>query len=108
MSTKDIFLLHAEICKALAHPLRLEVIEILQKGELCFSDILEITGGLKSNLSQHISILTKVGILKMKRDGKCNYYSLASKKIAIASELMKEVVVDNLQQQSTLLQNINR
>ena len=79
MTGKKIFELHADVCKALGHPLRIEIIDLLQKKEICFSDILEVTGGLKSNLSQHLSVMTKKGILKMRRDGQCNYYSLSSK-----------------------------
>ena len=63
MADKKIFELHAEVCKALGHPLRIEVIDLLQDKELCFTDILDVTGGLKSNLSQHLSVMTKKGIL---------------------------------------------
>jgi len=104
MSGKEIFELQADVCKALAHPLRIEIIDLLQADELCFSDILEVTGGLKSNLSQHLTIMTTKGILKMRREGKCNYYSLSTKKVAQACQLMREVLIDNLEKQKTLLQ----
>ncbi|MBL4578223.1 MAG: winged helix-turn-helix transcriptional regulator [Flavobacteriales bacterium] len=104
MSGKEIFELQADVCKALAHPLRIEIIDLLQADELCFSDILEVTGGLKSNLSQHLSIMTTKGILKMRREGKCNYYSLSTKKVAQACQLMREVLIDNLEKQKNLLQ----
>ena len=104
MSGKEIFELQADVCKALAHPLRIEIIDLLQADELCFSDILEVTGGLKSNLSQHLTIMTTKGILNMRREGKCNYYSLSTKKVAQACQLMREVLVDNLEKQKNLLQ----
>jgi DNA-binding transcriptional ArsR family regulator len=103
MDNKRIFELHANVCKALAHPLRIEVIDILQQGELCFTDILDVTGGLKSNLSQHLSVMTQKGILKVRKDGKCNYYSLSSKKVAQACRLMREVLVESLKKQKDLL-----
>lgn len=106
MTNKKIFELHAEVCKALGHPLRIEVIDLLQEKEICFSDILEVTGGLKSNLSQHLSIMTKKGILKMRRDGQCNYYSLSSKKVAQACRLMREVLIDNLKKHSAILEKM--
>lgn len=106
MTNKKIFELHADVCKALGHPLRIEVIDLLQEKELCFSDILEITGGLKSNLSQHLSVMTKKGILKMRRDGQCNYYSLSSKKVAQACRLMREVLIDSLKKQKDLLEKM--
>ena len=105
MFEKKIFELHADACKALAHPLRIEVIDILRNKELCFSDILKKTGGLKSNLSQHLSIMTEKGILKMKRDGRCNYYSLSSSKVAKAYSLIREMMVDNLKEHTEILKN---
>lgn len=106
MNGKRIFELHADVCKALGHPLRIEIIDLLQKKEICFSDILEVTGGLKSNLSQHLSVMTKKGILKMRRDGQCNYYSLSSKKVAQACRLMREVLIDNLKKNKDLLEKM--
>jgi len=61
MTNKNLFKLHAEVCKALGHPLRIEVIDLLENRELGFSDILESTGERKSNLSQHLSVMSKKG-----------------------------------------------
>lgn len=106
MRDKKIYELHAEVCKALANPLRIEVIDILQRNELCFTDILEQTGGLKSNLSQHLSVMVNNGILKVRKDSRCNYYSLSSSKVAKACSLMREVLIDNLKKQQELHKSI--
>ena len=105
MPHKKIFELHADVCKALGHSLRIEVIDLLQTNELCFTDILNETGGLKSNLSQHLSVMTKKGILKMRREGQCNYYSLSSKKVAQACRLMREVLIENMKKHKAVLEN---
>jgi DNA-binding transcriptional ArsR family regulator len=104
LETKKLFELQADVCKALGHPLRIEVIDILQNQELCFTDILEITGGLKSNLSQHLSSMTKKGILKVRREGQCNYFSITSPKVAQACLLMREVLIENIKNQQLILQ----
>lgn len=106
MTNKRIFKLHADVCKALGHPLRIEVIDLLQDKELCFSDILDVTGGLKSNLSQHLSVMTKKNILKMRRERRCNYYSLSSEKVAQACRLMREVLIDSLKNHIDLLEQM--
>lgn len=106
MNSKKIFELHADVCKALGHPLRIEVIDLLQNKELCFTDILEITGGLKSNLSQHLSVMTKKGILKTRREGQCIYFSLSSKKVAQACRLMREVLIESLKRNQEILEKI--
>lgn len=99
---KQIYTLHAEVCKALAHPLRIEVVDILQKGELCFSEILGETGGLKSNLSQHLSVMVNNGILNVRKDSRCNYYSLFSPKVAKACSLMREVLIESIEKKQEL------
>lgn len=106
MADKKIYELHAEVCKSLAHPLRIEIIDFIQKEEKCFSDILEQTGGLKSNLSQHLSIMVNSGILKVRKDSRCNYYSLSSSKVAKACSLMREVLIENHKKNSEILSTL--
>lgn len=95
--------MQAEICKALAHPLRMEIIHILKEKEVCFTDILNTAGGLKSNLSQHLKVMTASGILKTRRDGQCSYFSLTSPKVALACQTMREVLMENLQEKQGIL-----
>ncbi len=106
MDDRYIYSLHAEVCKALGNPLRLQAIEILKDNELCFSDILEQVGGLKSTLSQNLSILVNAGILKVRKDSRCNYYSLTSPKVYKACQLMRDVLVTNLKKHQSALVKI--
>lgn len=103
MTDKTVYELQAEVCKSLAHPLRIEVIDLLRDGERRFGDVLEQTGGLKSNLSQHLSVMVNSGILKARKDSRFTYYSLSSVKVAKACALMREVLVENLEKQRDLL-----
>lgn len=103
---KRVFELHAEICKALGNSLRIEIIDILGKEELCFSDILLLTGGNKSTLSQHLSIMVDKGILKSRRDSRCNYFRLASPKVAKACSLMREVLVESINHRKKIIQEV--
>lgn len=106
MNEKHIYNLHADVCKALGNPIRIETIEILKSGELCFSDILEKVGGLKSTLSRNLSIMVGAGILKIRKDSRCNYYSLTSSKVYKACQLMREVLISNLEKQNLVLAKI--
>ncbi len=107
MSDRRLFEMQAELYKSLAHPLRIEVLNLLKKGELCFTDMLEHTGGLKSNLSQHLAIMTKNQILDCDRRGQCNYYSIRNKKVLSAYKLMLEVLQQNIKEQHSLLSQNN-
>jgi len=92
-----IFELHAQILKALAHPRRLEIIHLLRDQELCVSDIYEMLDLPQANISQHLTILRDVGVLISKREGKQVYYKLANSKIMTASDLFRDVLIDQQQ-----------
>ena len=106
MTDKKIFQLHAEVCKALAHGLRIEIIDILQGNEKGFGEIAEQTGTAKSNLSQHLSVMVEKGILVQRKEGLNAYYKLSTPKVAEACRLMREVLIERLEKQKELLKNI--
>lgn len=106
MTDNSIYKLHADVCKALGNPLRIEIIDLLQDNELCFSDILEKTGGLKSTLSQHLSVMVSKGILHQRKKGQNVYFKLSSPKVAKACALMREVLIDYLKKHKNILEKM--
>ena len=60
---KERFKERASILKAVAHPLRLEVLEILAEGARNVTDLSRLTGARISALSQHLARMTYAGIL---------------------------------------------
>ena len=73
---KDRLKLKAEVFKAMGHPIRLGIIEFLQNGEKCVCEIVEHVGTEMPNVSKHLSILKKTGIVSDHRDGLKIMYSL--------------------------------
>jgi len=68
--------------KAMAHPLRLEILCILGgTTEVSVQDIVELVGTSQSNISQHLSILREKGILASRKDANKVYYRIADPKI---------------------------
>ncbi|MBI4929488.1 MAG: winged helix-turn-helix transcriptional regulator [Bacteroidetes bacterium] len=106
MKDKKIYSLHANICKALGHPTRIEIIDILKNKEMSFGELLKIIGGAKSNLSQHLSSMTSKGILIQRKEGLNNYYKLSSKKVSTACHIMREVLMANLKNQHEILKKM--
>ena len=100
---KQIYELHAEICKTLANPKRLEIINLLREGERSAAELRLKTGLLKANLSQHLSIMRLKGIIKTRKVGLTVYCRIANPKIVKACDLMREVLDESLQEQSQLL-----
>ncbi len=66
----------AEILNSLAHPLRLKIILHLYEHPSSVSEMLQILNVRQPNLSQHLTLLKRLKILKTKRQGRMIYYSL--------------------------------
>jgi len=59
----------AEIVKAIAHPLRIAILNFLADGEQCVCDIADYVGSERSNVSRHLSVMVKAGILGHRKEG---------------------------------------
>ena len=74
--TRKLYELKAEVIAAAGHPIRLAVIDFLKDGEQCVCDIAEHVGAKRSNVSRHLAVLLKVGIVEQRKDGLRMMYSL--------------------------------
>lgn len=92
-----VFELQADLLKGLSHPRRLEIIRLLRDQELCVSDIYEMLDLPQANISQHLMVLRDAGIVTTKRDGKQILYTVTNPKITEASDLLREVLIDQYQ-----------
>ena len=100
---KQVYELHAEVCKTLANPKRLEIINLLRKGELSVAELLRKTGLLKANLSQHLALMRSQGIVKARKAGLAVYYQIANPKIVKACDLMREVLFEQMKERGKVL-----
>jgi DNA-binding transcriptional ArsR family regulator len=66
----------AEIARAMAHPLRVAVLDFLRDGEKCVCDIAAHIGAERSNVSRHLSVMTGAGILEFRKEGLKVIYKL--------------------------------
>jgi DNA-binding transcriptional ArsR family regulator len=60
----------------MADPMRLRILHVLQGGERCVNDILGQVGGSQANVSKHLSVLRRVGLVECRRDGVNVYYRI--------------------------------
>jgi len=95
--------LKAEVFKAMGHPLRLGVMEFLQEGERCVSEIVEHTGTGMSNMSKHLSVLKKAGIVNDRRDGLKIMYSLTMPCALDFARCVEGVVFKRLDNQRSVM-----
>lgn len=67
----------AEFAKALAHPARIAILEVLANRNTCFcGDITEVLPLAQSTVSQHLKALKSSGIIKGEIDGVRTCYCL--------------------------------
>ena len=91
------FELHAEVCKTFSHAKRLQIIEALGNNELTVSAIVERLGVPKANVSQHLAALRQRKVVVTRRAGLNVYYRIANPKIIKACNLMRQVLLEQLQ-----------
>lgn len=103
MKDKTLYSLHANICKVLGNPIRIEIIDLLNDNEVSFGELLEMTGLLKSNLSQHLTVMVSKGILIQRKEGLNAYYRLSTIKVATACRIMREVLIENIKKHQNLI-----
>ena len=66
----------AEVLKAVAHPLRLQIVEVLAQGELNVGEIVEAVGEKQAITSQQLNLMKDKGVLASRRDGARVYYRI--------------------------------
>jgi len=77
MIASDEVLYHiSDVLKAMADPTRLKILHNLQNQERCVSDILETVGGSQANVSKHLSVLKRAGLVDCRRQGLNVFYRI--------------------------------
>ncbi|GAB4150142.1 MAG: metalloregulator ArsR/SmtB family transcription factor [Planctomycetota bacterium] len=66
----------AQLFKALSHPSRLYIVELLAKGPRCVCDITGHVGVDISTVSKHLSVLKNAGVVTDAKNGNMVFYSL--------------------------------
>lgn len=106
--TMALYELQAEICRALSHPVRLHILDLLAENEMTSTELLEILQIPKANLSQHLSVLKDTGILKTRKEGQFQYLSLAVPKIKDACSLVRTILSERLEEQSSIMNELQK
>jgi ArsR family transcriptional regulator len=83
----------AEILKAIAQETRLSIIELLRDGERCVCEIFPAINQEQSNVSRHLNVMQKAGILTRRKEGLRIFYAVKHPEvlaiIELAAALMK-------------------
>jgi DNA-binding transcriptional ArsR family regulator len=100
----DIFDLHADVCKTLANPKRLQVLALLAKEEMSVGELAGVLDVPLSNVSQHLALLKAQGLVASRKSGQTVHYSLADRRIIQACTLIRSVLLDRMKERGQIAQ----
>lgn len=106
-AARKIFELQCQICKAMAHPGRLEIVDLLNKRDMSAADLLAELETSKANLSKHMMVLIQAGIVDATRDGRKVSYRLTYPEIHEACTIMRSILYRRLKQGEKLASAIS-
>ena len=86
--TPDVLVLIAERFKALAEPVRLQILNCLRGGELTVTELVEETEFGQANVSKHLQLLHTLGFVSRRKEGLFVYYALADKSVFHLCDVM--------------------
>jgi len=75
---------------ALSDPLRVQVLELLQKQELCVCELCEYLGTTQSKLSFHLKALKEAELVRARQQGRWIYYSLNLPQFVVLEQYLAE------------------
>jgi ArsR family transcriptional regulator len=94
--TEPIQHVKTEFFKAMAHPARIRMLELLSDGELSVGELTDAVGLEGSHVSQQLGVLRRADLVRSRKEGTTVIYSLADRRIAEVLQLSKEILLSNL------------
>lgn len=102
--SKQLYKFQAEILQAMAHPIRLEIIDFLKDGPQCVCDIASNADAQRSNVSRHLAVMLKAGIVDCQKQGLKVIYSLKTPCILNFLTCANKVVHNQVTQANAVLE----
>ncbi len=97
----------AEFFKALAHPLRIKILEILAEGQKSVNEIQSLAGSEGSAVSQQLMILRNKNIVAGIKEGNRVIYSLKDPMIVELLQVARQIFNNHLVSTISMLDKLN-
>src|SRR3970040_1610870 len=99
---------HAEMCKVLSHPTRLQVLNALREREMSVSDLAAQLKAALGNLSPPLNMMKQRRVLLSRKQGNIVFYRLANPKMLKAFDLIREILSEQIKGESALVRRLER
>jgi DNA-binding transcriptional ArsR family regulator len=96
----------AELFKALGHPARIRVLELLADGERSVSEIQPIVGIESSHLSQQLGVLRRAGLVSTRKEGSSVIYAIRDPQLVELLAVSKRILINSLAETEDLLADL--
>ena len=103
---KELLEMKAAVLQAMAHPIRLAVLEVLADGEKCVCDIAEEVDAKRSNVSRHLAVMVNAGILESRKEGLRVIYAIRTRCVLGFLSCVTNVLREQGSRQMELLKNL--
>jgi ArsR family transcriptional regulator len=102
-----IYAMQADICRALGHPKRIHILDLLAEGEKGANRLREALDVSKVNLSQHLALLRGAGLVRSRKAGREVSYSLALPEVKEACGFIRHVLAARLERGTELAERLH-
>jgi DNA-binding transcriptional ArsR family regulator len=103
---RSIFDIQAEFCRAMGNATRLQILHILRERPMPVTEIMAGLGISQSMTSRQLSVLRSVGVVIGERRGNEIIYRLTNDKIGDVCDLVRTVLVEQTQRQSSAFSDL--
>jgi DNA-binding transcriptional ArsR family regulator len=96
----------ADLFRALAHPARIRILEVLVAQERPVRELQEQVGIGASHLSQQLAVLRRAGLVTTRRQGTSVIYALSDPQTVQLLEVAKQILITSLTASSEVLADL--
>jgi len=98
----------ARLVKAMSNPHRLEIIDLLGQGERPVEQIAMETGIPVANASQHLQILKRSNLVRVRREGNFIHYTLANEQVYKSWSNLKAIGLESIFELNALIEDLRK
>jgi DNA-binding transcriptional ArsR family regulator len=98
----------ADLFRALAHPIRIRLLELLAEGERSVHDLGSALGIGQPVVSQQLAVLRRQQLVAVRKDGTASYYTLRHKLVATLLRVARDLLNHRFAESRTLFRELER
>jgi len=98
----------AEFFKALSHPARIKILELLRPGELSVTELQDRLGIESSSVSQHLSVLRHKNIVESRKAGTTVYYRVRDPEVFELLDIARRIFNNQLIDTRSTLEQLDK